>query len=112
MREIYLQEGKMSTGVPAIDSMRKRLEGMITAAHASLKWLEDHEEKIQEQVSREEAEKNEAEYIAKAIKESLDMQEHIRQNTKLLIERDGWDAKWGMPQMRLESCRVHVLQSQ
>ena len=70
---------------------------MISCAAASLKWMEDHEEKIQEQVSREKAEKKEAEDMAKAIKESLDMQEQIRQNTKLLIERDGWDAKWGCP---------------
>ena len=85
---------------------------MISCAAASLKWMEDHEGKIQEQVSREKAEKKEAEDMAKAIKESLDMQEQIRQNTKLLIERDGLGCKVGMPQMRLESCRVYVLQSQ
>ena len=50
---------------------------------------------MDDKVERDEREKKEAAEIEKAIKESIDMQEQVRKKTKLVVNKDSWDAKWG-----------------
>ena len=97
MREIYHNEPEMSTGTPMLSAMKKRLLSMVQMAESSLKWVETHQEKMDAQVERDEREKKEAAQIEKAIKESLDMVEQVRQKTKLVVNEDTWDSKWGCP---------------
>ena len=52
---------------------------------------------MDDKVERDEREKKEAAEIEKAIKESIDMQEQVRRKTKLVVNKDTWDAKWGCP---------------
>ena len=112
MREVYHSEPNMSTGTPILDIMEKRLSSMVQMAESSLKWVETHQAKMDAQVAREDQEKKDAANIAKAIKESLDMQEQVRLKTNLVVNQDTWDAKWGCPKCSLGKERQHVLQSQ
>ena len=79
MRQIYLKEGKMSTGPTVVQSMRKRLSAMIMMAGAAQTWLEQHENKVEKQFMKEHADIKETEDIAKAIAASLDMQTQVKQ---------------------------------
>ena len=98
MREVYNKEPKMSTGIPNLEAMRKRLMSMVDMARACLDWLKDNQEKMEAHVAKEDAEKKDAEAIATAIKESLDMQAQVARKTQTLLNKDTWDAKWGCAQ--------------
>ena len=68
MREVYNKEQKMATGNPMIAAMKKRLMSMVEMAAGCLTWVGKHEDKMDDQVAREELEKKDAETSRKPSK--------------------------------------------